>query len=409
MSSFPELSFFCKALHNMHIDTVLISKAQPFPQNLDRGVRSFLHLEAEYQSLFEGLWARLKPNTIYKMTDDFLLHYIFLLLPERETTELLIAGPYICSGLTHDALSDKAKENHISSQNALQLEKYYAGLPTVADESQLFSLCNTLGEILWGNMESFAVKTLNYSFPESASPLLNISAQKPEDTLLAMQALELRYAAENELILAVSRGMSHKAEQIISHLSEITFERRAQSPLQNIKNYYIILNTLLRKAAEHGAVHPLYIDVVSSDFALRIEALTSAEKGGNLPLEMVRGYCALVKKHAMKQYSPFVQKVLTIAEVDLTADLSLRSLSALLNVNASYLSALFKKETGQTLTEHVTQKRIEQAAFLLQTTHLQIQSVAQHCGILDVNYFTKIFKKHTGFSPKEFREKNIRL
>ncbi len=61
------------------------------------------------------------------------------------------------------------------------------------------------------------------------------------------------------------------------------------------------------------------------------------------------------------------------------------------------------------LTEHITQKRIEQTAFLLQTTHLQIQSAAQRCGILNVNYFTKIFKKHTGFSPKEFRENNIRL
>ena len=79
----------------------------------------------------------------------------------------------------------------------------------------------------------------------------------------------------------------------------------------------------------------------------------------------------------------------------------------MLNVNASYLSKLFKKETGITLTEYVAKKRIEQAAFLLTSTNLQIQTVAQNCGIYDVNYFTKLFKKHTGKTPKEYRESTI--
>ena len=108
----------------------------------------------------------------------------------------------------------------------------------------------------------------------------------------------------------------------------------------------------------------------------------------------------------MKNYSPLVQRVITIIDSDLTADLSLRKQAQLLNVNASYLSALFKKETGLTLTEYVSKKRVEQAAFLLRSTGQQIQTVAQNCGIYDVNYFTKIFKKITGKTPKEYRDGN---
>ena len=93
-----------------------------------------------------------------------------------------------------------------------------------------------------------------------------------------------------------------------------------------------------------------------------------------------------------------------MVDSDLTADLSLKHLSKLLSINASYLSSLFKKETGKTLTEFITQKRMQQAAFLLRTTQLQVQTVAQHCGIYDVNYFTKMFKKFSGQTPKEFRE-----
>ena len=48
------------------------------------------------------------------------------------------------------------------------------------------------------------------------------------------------------------------------------------------------------------------------------------------------------------------------------------------------------------------------AEYLLSSTSLQIQTVALHCGILDVHYFTKLFKKHTGKTPTEFRlKKNI--
>ena len=70
-------------------------------------------------------------------------------------------------------------------------------------------------------------------------------------------------------------------------------------------------------------------------------------------------------------------------------------------MNASYLSTLFKKETGITLTEFVNRSRIDQAIFLLNTTDMQIQSVAQNCGIPDVNYFTKLFKRMIGKTPKE--------
>jgi YesN/AraC family two-component response regulator len=56
-----------------------------------------------------------------------------------------------------------------------------------------------------------------------------------------------------------------------------------------------------------------------------------------------------------------------------------------------------------TVSEYIREKRINYAEHLLLTTHLQIQTVALHCGIMDVQYFSKIFKKQTGKTPKEFR------
>ena len=171
-----------------------------------------------------------------------------------------------------------------------------------------------------------------------------------------------------------------------------------------MKNYAFVLNTILRLAAESGTVHPLHIDHISSQYARKIEMITSETALTTLTKEMVRKYCLLVKNHSLKGYSLLVQKIITRIDTDLTADLSLKTQAELLNVNSSYLSTLFKKETGITLTEYVNRKRIEHALFLLNSTNMQIQMVAQYCGISDVNYFTKIFKKMIGKTPKEYRE-----
>lgn len=121
-------------------------------------------------------------------------------------------------------------------------------------------------------------------------------------------------------------------------------------------------------------------------------------------MDMVKEYCLLVKKHSSNNYSLPVQRVITYIDTDLTADLSLKALSDSLNINPSYLSTLFKKETGMTLTNYVNKKRIEHAVYLLSSTDMQIQNIAQYCGIPDVNYFTKIFKKVMNKTPSEFKE-----
>jgi len=166
------------------------------------------------------------------------------------------------------------------------------------------------------------------------------------------------------------------------------------------------MNTLLRKAAEQGGVHPVYLDKISSEFALQIEGISTITNIQNMMSEMFHAYCRLVKKHSLKNYSPAVGKIITIVEADLTANLSLNALAKTLNVSASYLSTLFKKETGKTLTDYVNGRRVEYAKKLLKTTTLQIQTIAGLCGIDDVHYFSKMFKNTVGLTPKAFREES---
>ena len=75
-----------------------------------------------------------------------------------------------------------------------------------------------------------------------------------------------------------------------------------------------------------------------------------------------------------------------------------------MSVNASYLSTLFKKEMGMPLTDYVNRQRIELSQRLLLSTDMPIKSVALQCGIPDVYYFSRLFKRIVGTTPKVYRE-----
>ncbi len=405
-----KLDFFRKILDNYRINSCIISADDTSYRLADRGLRDSLGLSDDYDQLFCAHHETLKEKTILKLTDSFNCNYIFILLPETDGQKTFIAGPYINFEITQKTIIDSATRYNISPALRNQIEKYYTTVPVYTDEDIIRSLFNALGVELWGSMDNFTTQNLNLipnanSFPEVVEKL----SQQIDDPLLAMQLIESRYEGERKLMQAVSQGITHKAEQIISISSGLMLEMRVPDPVRNMKNYVIVANVLFRKATEQGGVHPFYIDKVSSEFAKKVEKIKTVQEGIDMMHDMIYKYCDLVKKHSMKNYSMMVQKAIALIDSDLTADLSLRRQAELLNVNASYLSSLFKKETGVTLTEYVSKKRIDHAAFLLTSTNMQIQAIAQYCGIFDVNYFTKTFKKIMGKTPKEYREDALKF
>ena len=166
----------------------------------------------------------------------------------------------------------------------------------------------------------------------------------------------------------------------------------------------IVFNTLLRKAIEPSKVHPYYIDAISCKYARIIEEADEVPE--ELMWQMVRDYCAYVRRYSLKEYSPAVQKVMNYVNLNVAEPLTLKSLAAMCFISPSYLSALFKQETGTTLIDYINTQRVNRAAQLLEQSSHAIAAVAEEVGILDVNYFTKIFKKTLGVTPTRYRREH---
>jgi len=398
-----EYAFVIKYLNKLSIKTALIHIYENDIPTFDLGLRKIIYGTDDYPKFFEFLTSAGKSNTIYQINDKYFCKYYALRLPNKPVTYLMI-GPYLDQEITQESLLNLADHYNFSPQIFSQLKYFYEKVPIIKDIDHLLLLIITLGEYLWGNMNNFSLEKVDPHSIEWAQPVSREKKETNDDAFLTMKAMEERYARENGLIQAVSKGLIHEAEQFSSSSIFFEMEKRLSDPIRDIKNYTIILNTILRKSAEKGKVHPIQLDALSSQFAKEIENITSVKKGIELQKNMVEKYCLLVKKHSINHYSLPIQKVITYIDTDLTADLSLSALSNLLNLSPNYLSALFKKEAGTTLTNYVNTKRIEHAVYLLSSTDMQIQNIAQYCGIPDVNYFTKIFKKVMNKTPSEFKE-----
>ncbi len=399
-----ELVFLKDILSKYHLRTFVFSKDDNIADVIDVSLNGFFY-NSDTAATFSDMFPDMKENTVYKFTDMLMCSYYFLLLPKSERPLVLAIGPYLKEELSHTRMLERAESLNLDPRRIGSLDYYLGNTPLIQDESHIFAVIGTFANRIWGGPQNYTVADIKGDAPSpfQSFDFKNDDGQAENSTAFNMRIMEQRYAYENELMSAVSGGLTHKAELLLTNFSEMTFEKRNSDPLRNIKNYFIIMNTLLRKAAENGGVHPIYIDSVSADYAKKIEELTSVEHTGKFMVEIFRAYCTLVKNHSISKYSPAVQKTIVAVDADLTADLSLKAMAELNNISAGYLSTLFKKETGLTLTEFVNKRRMKMAKKLLTTTNLQIQTVAGHCGIMDVQYFTKLFKRYEGKTPKEFR------
>lgn len=100
----------------------------------------------------------------------------------------------------------------------------------------------------------------------------------------------------------------------------------------------------------------------------------------------------------IQQAKDFMLQNFTDPELDLSV------VAKHVNINPSYLSTLFRQETGQCFIEFLTLLRINRAKELLRTTQLRTSDIAFEVGYADQNYFSKLFKKCTGMSTREFRQ-----
>ncbi|MDR1664832.1 MAG: response regulator [Clostridiales bacterium] len=121
-------------------------------------------------------------------------------------------------------------------------------------------------------------------------------------------------------------------------------------------------------------------------------------------LELIRPYCISEKDQDKNR---LVKKAFLLIQQHYSEDIGLDWLSSKLYVNASYLSRVFSAETGQPITAYINAYRIEQAKRFIRSENMKLYEIAEKTGFSSSVVFSSVFKKITGETPSDYRNRNV--
>ncbi len=118
-----------------------------------------------------------------------------------------------------------------------------------------------------------------------------------------------------------------------------------------------------------------------------------------------RAAAAMSSSDELKNSSATIKKAVVLCRRHWSQPgFNIESLAAKMEIHRTTLSRLFSQQAGITLNQYITQMRLQNAQSLLQQTNLSISEIARQCGFDDPNYFSRLFSKHQGVPPTQFRK-----
>ena len=166
---------------------------------------------------------------------------------------------------------------------------------------------------------------------------------------------------------------------------------------------FSIVCTMTRIAAREGGAPAAGLHAINEAYRSRIRHSKQADEIQNLVYQYIREICAIVRRHQTMPYSQLICQTIEYIVQNLSSSLSLGGIANEIGVSPAWLSSKFHSETGHTLTNYIMRERMRTASDYLAYTSLPVQEISTSVGILDNNYFTKVFKRFYNMTPTEFR------
>lgn len=117
---------------------------------------------------------------------------------------------------------------------------------------------------------------------------------------------------------------------------------------------------------------------------------------------------ALSYAASLKESQSVVEKTKQFIALNLDKDLSRESIANHVFLNSDYLTRIFKRDTGMSISEYIVMERIRIAKDLLTKTDMAVSGVAARVGYTNFSHFAKMFKKYTDVTPMDYRQKNVK-
>jgi two-component system response regulator YesN len=210
------------------------------------------------------------------------------------------------------------------------------------------------------------------------------------------------YSYTDNILSNLQEGNPDQAAVILLQFFDAC--KKSKEPIEQVKvSGMLICSHCFRLLANHK---PILSDDSENEAGTykQIQNSKSLQNIYKILCQVIQSTAVLMAANK-KQYNHLVKEAIKYIRENYHKDISLQSIADFVHVNSSYLSRLYKKETGETIIDTLNKYRIEIAKKLLMDPSRKTFEVGAEVGIENPAYFTHVFTKYANVSPKEFKAK----
>ena len=209
---------------------------------------------------------------------------------------------------------------------------------------------------------------------------------------------------ERDLIARIRGGDTDAAGRNIDHLLAEIMRTGAKSVL-DVKGRIVELLVSLSHAAVDGGLDEKVTATLNSRFYEELYQKETTEEICYWTKKVVNIYSEEVRKSQNKDNYQAVYAAADYIRKHFREKITVRDIGEQVHLSDSYLSHIFSDTFGRTITEYLTFVRIEYAKMQLAKPGLSISEIALDSGFEDVSYFSRVFKKSEGITPRDYKKK----
>lgn len=211
-------------------------------------------------------------------------------------------------------------------------------------------------------------------------------------------------AVEEALMEIIRKGDTVALKRWMLEAPAVRGGTIAPDQLRQLKNTFIVSVTLASRAAIRGGMREDDAFVLSDGYIQRVELLSDHSKIMNLQYHMILEFTEQVEKlHLGHHPTKLATDVANYVRHHLSEPISTEKMAEEFYLSRPYLSAKFRQETGETLTDFILREKTEEAKRLLRYSDKSASAIGTYLGFSSHGHFIRVFKKYAGVTPNEYR------